>query len=321
MTRVPVLAVALVCLPALAAVAEPAAQHPLGVIGAFFDRLFHSARPVPRPRPEAHYVVGPPYPIDGVWQYPRELFSYDETGVATVYPAGHAGLTADGEAFDPKAMAAAHRTLQLPAIARITELDNGRQVLVRINDRGPASLARLVAVTPEVARLLQFGPAGVARVRVELDQAMSQALAQELPGGVALPIAAAPRGAVQAAPLPPPGGGSEPLSAAPVPPSARTDTLASPEVPLRLPPNVIQLQPRPEALWIECDSFAQTAFAERERAKLAGLGAQLLRRGVGSGERATVRVGPLGSIAEADAVLNRVLRAGVAGARIIVAEE
>ena len=327
MTRLAILAVALAALPVLGAAAEPQAQHPLGAIGAFFDRLFHGARPKPAP-PAIHYVVGPPYPLDGIWQYPREQFSYDETGIASLYAPGHPAWTTDGEAFEPTAMAAAHRTLQLPAIARITDLDNGRQVLVRINDRGPMPPARLVAVTPEVARLLQFGPAGVAPVRVELDQAMSQALAQELPGGSTLAIAAAPRGAVQAAPLAPPGSGGDARSAGaaiasvpPVAPSAGADALAHPDVPMRLPPSVTRVEPRPGVLWIECDSFTQAAFAERERAKLAGLGAELLRRGAGSGARITVRIGPVASIAEADAVLNRVLRAGVAGARIIVAQE
>jgi rare lipoprotein A len=324
-TRVLILAVALAFAPALGATAEQEAQHPLGVIGAFFDRLFHGAHPAP-PRPALHYVVGSPYPLDGTWHYPREQFSYDETGVASVYAPGHPAWTTDGEAFDPKAMAAAHRTLQLPAIARVTNLENGRQLLVRVNDRGPMSPARLVAVTPEVARLLQFGPAGVAPVRVELDQAMSQTLAQDLPGGSTLPIAAAPRGAVQAAPLPPPGSSGEPANSAaatapPAPPTAAAEPFAHPDVPLRLPPTATQVEARPGTLWVECDSFTQFAFAERERARLAGLGAELLRRGSGGGELITVRIGPIGSIAAADAVLNRVLRAGVAGARIIVAQE
>src|SRR5207248_492554 len=97
--------------------------------------------------------------------------------------------------------------LQLPSVARVTNLQNGRQVVVRLNDRGPASSGRLIEVTPRVAQLLGFDPDGTARVRVELDGGMSQALAQELQGSVGgLRIAAAPVGAVQATDLPPPGG-------------------------------------------------------------------------------------------------------------------
>ena len=298
---------------------------PLGAIGAFFERVFHRPRPEQKPKPQPHYVVGDPYQLGGVWQYPRERFGYDETGIAAVIPPGHPPLTTDGEAFDPAAMAAAHRTLQLPAVARVTNLENGRQVLVRINDRGPDSPARLLAVTPHVARLLGFDAEGTARVRVELDQAMSQALAQELQGGMGgLKIAAAPRGAVQATPLAPPAGtaadsGVPPLASAPS--AKKPDPLMQPAVPLRLPPAVAQVMPQPGALWIECDSFTNSAYAQRERARLAGLGAQVLRSVSGGAETDTVRIGPLASVAEADAALNRVLHSGVSGARIVVEQE
>lgn len=279
----------------------------------------------PPPPPPVHYVVGEPYEAGGVWHYPLERFSYSDTGIAEIYPPGHPDWTTDGEAFDPDAMAIAHQTLQLPAVALLTNLETGRQVLVRVNDRGPESPARLVAVTPRVAHLLGFGPSGTARVRIDLDSAKSQALAQELHGGGALAIAAAPVGAVQATPLGPPGAQASPPPATP----AMTDTaekpgadlVAPPSVPLHLPETLTQVQPRPGTLWIECDSFTHYAYAEREQARLARLGAQVLRRGGGAGENDTVRIGPIGSVAEADAVLNQALRAGVGSARIIVEQE
>ncbi len=95
------------------------------------------------PPANPHYVLGAPYQAGGAWYYPRESYERSETGIATVYPSGHADLTADGEVFDQTALAAAHQTLQLPAIARLTNLENGRQVVVRINDRGPATPHRL----------------------------------------------------------------------------------------------------------------------------------------------------------------------------------
>ena len=91
------------------------------------------------PAPHPHYVLGAPYQAAGVWHYPR--VSEDADGPASprsIRPAIRA-LTADGEAFDQAALAASHRTLQLPAIARLTNLENGRQIDVRINDRGPAN--------------------------------------------------------------------------------------------------------------------------------------------------------------------------------------
>ena len=115
----------------------------------------------------------------------------------------HAELTADGEAFDQDAMAAAHQTLPLPAIARVTNLETGRQVLVRINDRGPPTPRRMLAVTRRVAQLLGFPPSGVARVRLEVLEGDSQAAQNALPGAPTLAMTAAPRGAVEVASLPP----------------------------------------------------------------------------------------------------------------------
>lgn len=312
-------------LPSGWALAQSQPEHPLGAIGAFFDRLFHGSRPA-APKPQMHYVVGQPYELDGIWQYPRERFSYDETGIAGIYDRGHPPVTTDGETFDLKAMAAAHRTLQLPAIALVTNLENGRQVLLRINDRGPVSPARVIVVTPRVAELLGFGAGSTARVRIELDPEKSQALAQEAHGGSGgIAIAAAPVGAVQATPLAPPGAAasSQPALPAPVASDApgKPDPLALAAVPLRLRETVTQVAPQPGTLWIECDSYTHYAYADRERAKLAGLGAQVLRRGSGAGETDTVRIGPIASVAEADALLNRVLRSGVGSAQIVVKQE
>ena len=110
-----------------------------------------------RPPPVSpHYVLGAPYQAGGAWYYPRESYEGQQTGLATVYPSDHAELTADGEAFDQTALAAAHQTLQLPAIARLTNLENGLAVVVRINDRGPATPHRLIEVTRRTATLLRF---------------------------------------------------------------------------------------------------------------------------------------------------------------------
>src|SRR5246127_144787 len=88
--------------------------------------------------PHALYKVGNPYQIDGVWYYPAEDWSYDETGIASWYgEAFHGKDTANGETFDLNAITAAHRTLPLPTIVEVTNLDNGRSLQVRVNDRGP----------------------------------------------------------------------------------------------------------------------------------------------------------------------------------------
>ena len=136
-----------------------------------------------RPPPaNPHYVLGAPYQAGGVWYYPRESYEGQETGLATVYSSGHAELTTDGEAFDQTALAAAHQTLQLPAVVRLTNLENGLQVLVRINDRGPASPHRLIEVTRRTATLLRFPADAAVRVRLEVLPAESHAAVDAVPG-------------------------------------------------------------------------------------------------------------------------------------------
>ncbi|MGH7210703.1 MAG: septal ring lytic transglycosylase RlpA family protein, partial [Acetobacteraceae bacterium] len=158
--------------------------------------LFGRAPPAPAPQPR--YVLENAWRSPaGIWFYPQQSFSYDETGLAAVYGPRHPPLTTDGEAYDPQAMAAASQTLQLPAIARVTNLENGRQAVVRVNDRGPASPSRLIALTPRAAALLGVPADGTAQVRVQVESGPSQALAQALQGPAGrLAIAAAPVGAV-----------------------------------------------------------------------------------------------------------------------------
>ncbi len=144
--------------------------------------------------PMPHYVLGAPYQAGGVWRYPRERFDDDETGLASVTDAR--GLTADGEAADPQAMAAAHPTLQLPAIVQVTNLDTGYQVLVRVNDRGPVNPGRIIALTPRVMTLLQAQGQAAVRVRVSELPAESARLSLDLGSAPVLALAAVPAGTV-----------------------------------------------------------------------------------------------------------------------------
>jgi rare lipoprotein A len=273
--------------------------------------------------PEAgHYVVGPPYRAGGVWRYPQAQFDYAATGIAEVIRT-HPPLTADGEHYDADALAAAHPTLQLPAMVRVTNLATGRQVVVRLNDRGPASPARLLAVTPRVAALL--GAAGQAAfpVRVEVLEAESRRLAaQSGDQAPALPVAAVPLGAVKAEALPPPpgarSGGGAVVAALPQPAPRSAPAAAIADVSLNLTGKVVQVPVRPWKLYIDAGAFSRLEYAEIRRARLAGLGAQTITSyGAPSEPAYRVRIGPLASISQADATLDRVLRAGVTDARIV----
>ena len=276
--------------------------------------------PVP---PPPHYVLGQPYQTGGIWRYPREQFAGGETGLAIV-ASRKPGLTADGEEFDQSVLAAAHRTLQLPALARVTDLQTGRAVLVRINDRGPPDPGRLMAVTRRAAELL--GETGDApfRVRLELQEAESRQLAGAMVAAPALDVAAAPTGRVQAETLAPPAGAVQSgrvRVAAAGPAVATAPQAAAPEtLPLRLPEKVWQFAVSPGALYVECGSFARQQYAAIMQRRLAGLGAQVATANDAPRDGAfQVRIGPLRDTAEADATLDRALRAGVSDARIIVA--
>lgn len=115
------------------------------------------------------YKVGTPYQVDGVWYYPREDYSYSEVGIASWYgPNFHNKLTANGEIYDMNMPTAAHRTLPLPSVVRVTNMENGRVAILTVNDRGPFANNRILDVSRRGAQLLGFMEKGTAKVRVEI---------------------------------------------------------------------------------------------------------------------------------------------------------
>ena len=277
------------------------------------------AAPAPVP-PPPHYVVGQPYRVGALWHYPREQFDYEATGLATI-TTRRSGLTADGEAVDPQAMAAAHPTLQLPAIARVTNLDTGDQVLVRINDRGPADPGRVIALTPRAMALLHPADPRAVRVRVEVVAGDSLRLAADLGGAEAphLELARVPVGEVTKQALLPPAGAV--AAAASLPTAAVVAVpadMAAAAVPLRLPETVTQVAPHPGSLYVEIAGFSHPEDAALLQRRLAALGAEVVLDYNAPGERAyRVRIGPLAGAAGADAMLARVLATGVSDAHIV----
>ncbi len=272
-----------------------------------------------RPPPaDPHYVLGAPYQAGGVWYYPRESYEGEQTGLATVY-AKKPGLllTANGEVFDQSALAAAHQTLQLPAIARLTNLENGRQVTVRINDRGPETPHRLVEVTRRAATLLQFARDDGVRVRLDILPVESHAAVDAVPGAPKLNLAAAPVIAVRQSDLPPPGTTAQPTATRePIVPEERELVPAPIE---RLPQTVTQVAANPGRLFVQLGTFQSHAYADIQRAKVAGLGASIVSTSQGRRQSSyRVVIGPLASVEQADKALDQVLRSGVTDARIVV---
>src|SRR4051812_18331230 len=174
-----------------------------------------SAPPPPPPRPvEDHtvqvppnagvYKVGQPYQIDNVWYYPREQPDYDETGIASWYgPTFYGHHTANGEMYDGNQLTAAHKTLPMPVNVRVTNLDNGKSLILRVNDRGPYARGRIIDLSKRAAELLDVVQTGTARVRVTyLGRAdINGAPPVMTPPAIANALPAAPTGKVDTAAL------------------------------------------------------------------------------------------------------------------------
>lgn len=120
------------------------------------------------PKGGGRFMVGNSYTIKGRRYQPREEAGYDKSGLASWYgDAFHGRRTANGEVYDKQHLSAAHPTMPLPSYARITNVDNGASVLVRVNDRGPFHAGRLIDVSSKTADLLDFKRAGTGNVRVQ----------------------------------------------------------------------------------------------------------------------------------------------------------
>ncbi len=115
-----------------------------------------------------HYKIGSQYMIKGRKYIPKDYTHYNEIGVASWYGGDfHNKLTANGDVFNRHALTAAHRTLPLPSIVRVTNLENGRSIYVKINDRGPFSNDRILDVSERAAQVLGFSRNGTALVSIK----------------------------------------------------------------------------------------------------------------------------------------------------------
>ena len=129
------------------------------------------------------YKIGNPYKIMGKWYYPKEDYKYSEVGMASWYGEDfHAKKTANGEVYDMNTLTAAHRTLPLPSIVKVTNLENGRSLVLRVNDRGPYAKERIIDISKRGAQLLGYKTKGITKVRVEILADESKALKAALLG-------------------------------------------------------------------------------------------------------------------------------------------
>ncbi|MBF0248538.1 MAG: septal ring lytic transglycosylase RlpA family protein [Alphaproteobacteria bacterium] len=267
---------------------------------------------------EGMYKVGKPYQVAGVWYYPEEDYDYDQTGVASWYgPNFHAKATANGEIYDQWAVTAAHKTLPMPSMVKVTNLDNGRVLTVRINDRGPFVAGRIIDLSRGAAQLLDIEKAGTANVRVQILAKESRVLAERAKAGqVELAEVDAPvtRDNVSSQPV-----ASEPLDApAPVEVVSVKPVQAQP-----VQARPVQIQPVSAArgIFIQAGAFSNSGNAERVRDTLSRLGSvQIQPIPVNGRDIFRVRLGPVSNSDEAGRLLAQVHEAGYAGARTIVVD-
>ena len=119
------------------------------------------------PRGGGREQIGKPYVVRGKTYVPKEEKGYKKTGLASWYgEAFHGRLTANGEIYDMTHLTGAHPTMPLPSYARVTNLDNGSSVIVRINDRGPFHANRVVDLSKRAAEMLDYTSTGTAKVKV-----------------------------------------------------------------------------------------------------------------------------------------------------------
>ena len=131
------------------------------------------------------FKVGNPYKIKGRTYYPSEKYRHSETGVASWYgPGFHGKLTANGEKFNKRELTAAHKTLQMPSMVRVTNLDNGRSIIVRVNDRGPFAHDRVIDLSEKAAEIIGMKQAGTANVRIDLLEKESLQIASAARKGI-----------------------------------------------------------------------------------------------------------------------------------------
>jgi rare lipoprotein A len=283
--------------------------------------------PVTVPPNAGVYKVGQPYQIGSIWYYPREQPDYDETGIASWYGPGFAGgRTANGERFDPNSLTAAHRTLPMPVNVRVTNLDNGKSVVLRVNDRGPFARGRIIDVSARAAQLLGFYGQGTAKVRVtylaRADLGNGKPPPDDTPADIAVAVPAAPVGKVDSS-------GIGIVPGATVAPPVAVASLPAPLAVTPPPPPDLSTQPTGQVttvpvppvtrLYIQAGAFSTYANAMRLRDQLSDTGEWTISTIDREGRKLyRLRLGPFNDTASADAALARVTGTGSNDAKIVV---
>ncbi len=321
MNRILAFALMILCLSGCTEI-EYASHLAKGPKGTVSDRHNYLAQ-------QGNFKVGKPYTVLGQSYTPRETYEYVETGIASWYgPGFHGSKTASGERYDQREMTAAHRTLQMPSLVRVTNLGNGKSVIVRVNDRGPFSKGRVMDVSELAAKNLGMIGPGTAKVKIELLPAESKAIAAAARNGVktnGVEVVMNQTGRLPDSYKQYMQGSYQVASNAPVVPPVYAATADGP-VPGHLnqgnfyPDPVVTQQPvTSNNIYIQAGAFGSADNANRLAMRLSSYANAKVEPVNYSGRTLyKVKLGPLGSVQNADSVLNRVLAGGQSDAIIVV---
>lgn len=303
---------------------------------------------MPPSKSQGTFKVGSSYKVGHRRYTPRESYDLVETGIASWYgPQFNGKKTANGETFDMYELTAAHRTLQMPSLVRVTNLENGRSLIVRVNDRGPYKKGRIIDLSMRAAELLGYKSKGTAKVRLEVLPKESMQIAQAAKNGVdtsgyevalnrggqlPLPEPTAPTAtsSYEVASATPKYGAGVP----PAQPVTRQTITTPPETPggmeQTIPghtrngnfypdPIVTEMPVTPTSIYIQAGSFTVQGNASRLSAKLQYIAPSHVFPAVVNGRQFyRVRLGPIDTVEQADELLARVSAAGNENAIIVV---
>jgi len=274
------------------------------------------------------YKIGAPYQVNNIWYRPEENYKYKEVGIASWYgPDFHNGITANGEKYDMHALTAAHRTLPLPSIVKVTNLENGKSVFVRVNDRGPFVNNRIIDVSKKAAEMLDFKELGTAKVRVEIMEEESKALKKEIldhggkfvDGGAPMEEIVPPN-AVIAIPVANPI--EEPVALSQWENTEQTtQSLDEQQVifsPKKEEAPAPVLAPMPAGYYVQAGAFSKIENATALKSKLSEFGDVLIaEKQTPNGVVYRVRIGPFTSGEEGVSLMDRMKAAGYSDTRLV----
>lgn len=303
---------------------KQAKQDPFAGVG---SPIYPGKGPVPWGG--GRYHVGKPYQVAGVWFTPKEQPNYDRKGTASWYGEDfNRRKTSNGEWFDMNRLTAAHATLPLPSYVKVTNLENGREVVVRVNDRGPFVDTRVIDLSKRAAEVLEFKNKGKTQVRVQYigpaplnDKGGKHLVAMntELERGTSMRklIAAADRRRGNAAP-------ANDVVVAEAPPVRKAEPVAKAETVAYEQPAepVAPAAPTGEvSYYVQLGSFSDGANAARARDQFASAWpVQFIELSGASGPVYRVRIGPISDSDDARTALVDAQAAGFADARLIKSE-